>query len=203
MSHLEIEVKFWLAHHFDLRQRLIGLGATLQSSRTLERNLRYDTPDKLLTTKGELLRLRQAAHASLTYKRPGPSFEQREELEFEVGDFEAARQLLEALGYEIMHGYEKYREIFKLDDCLVMLDEVPYGCFTEVEGPEIETIRALCVRLGLYWEQRIQRTYMDMFIGLRELMSSKPEHATFAAFDGIDSVHAGLLGLPHGDQPPA
>ena len=202
MNNLEIEAKFWLPHLFDLRQRLIHSGASLRSPRTLEQNLRFDLPDGSLTAKGDVLRLRQAARASLTYKSPGPSFEQRQELEFDVSDIKIAQQLLEALGFELIHLYEKYREIFKLHDCLVMLDEVPYGCFIEIEGPALELVRAACKKLGLYWDQRIQRTYMDMFEALQGLMITKPEHATFADFEGTNQSHAELLNLPRGDQPP-
>jgi adenylate cyclase class 2 len=202
MNKLEIEAKFWLPHLFDLRQRLIQSGASLRSPRTLEQNLRFDLPDGSLTTHGDVLRLRYAAHASLAYKSPGPSFEQRQELEFEVGDGHTAQQLLEALGYELILRYEKYREVFILDDCLVMLDEVPYGCFIEIEGPSLEIVRAACGKLDLYWDQRIQRTYMDMFETLRSLMTPEPEHATFSDFEGNNQSHAELLNLQRGDQPP-
>ena len=202
MNNLEIEAKFWLPHLFELRQRLIESGASLRSARTLERNLRFDLPDGSLTAKGDVLRLRQSAHASLTYKSQGPSFEQREELEFEVSDITVAQHLFEALGFELIHRYEKYREIFALDDCLVMLDEVPYGCFIEIEGPALVMIQATCLKLGLYWDQRIQRTYMEMFENLRGLMATKPEHATFTAFEGMYQSYAELLELPRGDQPP-
>jgi adenylate cyclase class 2 len=202
MNNLEIEAKFWVPHLFDLRQRLIERSAVLRSPRTLERNMRFDTPDKSLTASGQVLRLRQAAVASMTFKIPGDSFEQRQELEFEVSDLERAQLLLEALGFQLIHCYEKYREIFQLGDCLVMLDEVPYGCFIEIEGPDLATIQSTCRKLDLYWDQRIQRTYLDMFMEVREQMPIKPEHATFSAFEGMVQVRADALELPRGDQPP-
>ncbi|MCJ7824654.1 MAG: class IV adenylate cyclase [Anaerolineales bacterium] len=202
MNLIELEAKFWLPHLLDVRQRLIELGAALRSPRTLERNLRFDTLDHSLSAKDQVLRLRQAHQAFLTYKRPASSFEEREEFEFEIGDFEMAQRVLEALGFEVVHRYEKYREIFRLNDCLVMLDEVPYGCFTEIEGPDLESIQSTGTKLGLYWEQRVQRTYLDMFKELREQLPNKPPDATFAAFDGIHKIDVRMLKLPRGDQPP-
>ncbi len=200
MENLELEAKFWLPHLLALRQRIISLGATLVSPRGLECNLRLDTPERVLSERGEVLRLRQAEKFTLTYKQPGDHYETRAEWEIEVDDFERAQSLLEALGYQVIHRYEKYREIFRLDPCLIMLDEVPYGCFVEIEGPDLDSIRSVSGRLQLLWDHRVQRTYLDMFQALRDQMDSKPEHATFEAFSDYPQVTASLLELPRGDQ---
>jgi len=47
---MEIEVKFSLRHLEDFRERLLAKGATLESARHLERNLRFDTPDQELAS---------------------------------------------------------------------------------------------------------------------------------------------------------
>jgi adenylate cyclase class 2 len=176
------------------------LGATLYSPRKLERNLRFDTPEGTLTLNGEVLRLRQSDRNTLTYKRPGESYEVRQEWEIEVDDHEVAQGLLEGLGYQVIHCYEKFREIFSLGDCLVMLDEVPYACFVEIEGLNLNSIRATCNRLSLNWQQRIQRTYLEMFQTLINSLEVKPDQATFAAFANLPQVDASLLNLPRGDQ---
>ena len=46
-----------------------------------------------------------------------------------MGDFEAARRLLEALGYRLTVMYEKYRTTYHLRHLIVVLDEMPYGEF--------------------------------------------------------------------------
>jgi adenylate cyclase class 2 len=202
MSPLEVEAKFWLPHFFELRGRVLEQKATLRSPRTLERNLRYDTPDRQLSAKGEVLRLRMAERATLTYKQPGKTYEIRREHELEVNDFETAQELLEDLGYEMIHCYEKYREVYQLDNCLIMLDEVPYGCFCEVEGPDLKQIRACAERLGLHWEQRVQRTYLDMFVALCAMPGKAPAQATFSDFAEHPTLKSELLQLPRGDQAP-
>ena len=56
--------------------------------------------------------------ARFTFK--GPSEEEeggilsRQEIEFVVGDFESAKQFLEALGYEVVVFYEKFRTTYEL-----------------------------------------------------------------------------------------
>jgi adenylate cyclase class 2 len=200
MDNVELEAKFWLPSLTEIQWRVKTLGATLHSPRKLERNLRFDTPEGTLTLNGEVLRLRQTERNTLTYKRPGESYEVRREWEIEVDDHEVAQGLLEGLGYQLIHCYERYREVFQLGDCLVMLDEVPYACFVEIEGLNLNSIRATCNRLSLNWQQRIQRTYLEMFQTLINSLEVKPDQATFAAFANLPQVDASLLNLPRGDQ---
>ncbi len=203
MDNIEREIKFWLPELLEIRKRLLKQGASLQTSRHLEKNFRLDTPDQKLTEQGHVLRLRQAVDVTLTYKQPGESFEVRPEREVEVGDFEETREILSLLGYDVIHIYEKYREIFNLNRCKVMLDEVPYGCFIEIEGPDFETIQATTEQLRLNWEARIQFTYLAMFESLREDMDPRPDNATFDQFAGHASLDLKLLGLTTGYLDPA
>jgi len=146
------------------------LGACLYQTRTLETNLRFDTPDKELRRNFQVLRLRQDKVARLTYKGPAEEIggvRSRREIEFTVSDFEAARALLEALGYRVSLIYEKYRTVYELDGVLVSLDEMPYGDFGELEGPDAESIRAVAQKLGVNWERRIPESYTDLFERLR------------------------------------
>lgn len=201
MTNLEFEAKFWLPALLGMREQVLALGASLITPRHLEQNLRFDTPDGTLTSQGDVLRLREADVDTLTYKRSGERLEVRQEWEIEVNDLEVARGLLEGLGYEVIHCYEKYREVYKLDHCLVMLDEVPYSCFMEIEGPDLETIRSTALKLHMNWEARIQRTYLELFEALRETMDPKPTDATFEVFSNYPSVDTKQLNLPNGNLP--
>jgi adenylate cyclase class 2 len=179
---MEYEAKFWLPDFENLRKQLLAQGAQLSSPHHLERNLRFDTASRTLTNQGEVLRLRQADRITLTYKHPGEQYEIRQELEIEVDDFDVAKMLISSLGYEVIHIYEKYRETFTLDRCQVMLDEVPYGTFAEIEGPDLEHVRKTCGQIGLNWDERVSQTYLSMFEALVETMDPRPGHATFDAF---------------------
>ena len=84
--------------------------------RTFEVNLRFDTPNGDLTRMGRVLRLRKDDLARLTYKDNSQQIEgalSRREIEFVVNDFDSAKQFIEALGYQVVFIYEKYRTTFE------------------------------------------------------------------------------------------
>ncbi|NOR90662.1 MAG: class IV adenylate cyclase [Anaerolineales bacterium] len=192
---MEIEVKFYLRHLEDIRKQLIAHGALLKTDRLLERNLRFDTPDRELAGKKHVLRLRQDNRATLTFKRPLGQAETREEFEVEIDDFESGRKILEALGYTDATLYEKYRETYQIDFIQVMLDELPFGCFIEIEGPSIESIRQMSDLLGLPWERRVQLSYLELFDRIRHPLKIDFEEITFENFKGRAPVDPTLLGV--------
>ena len=162
----EIEVKFLIRDLPRLEALLQAQGGLLESERVFEANLRFDTPTRDLTRAKRVLRLRQDQRARLTYKGPsqgGGEVNSRQEIEFEVGDFSAARRLLKALGYEVSAMYEKYRATYGLGELEVVLDELPYGNFAEIEGPGAGAIKLAADKLGLRWEARITDSYLGLF----------------------------------------
>jgi adenylate cyclase class 2 len=191
----EIEVKFYLPGFSGLESRLAGLGAQLVQSRIYERNLRFDTPGGELVRSSRVLRLRQDTIARLTYKGPaevegGASL--RRELEFTVSDFEMAREFLEALGYQVVMMYEKYRMTYALDALLVTLDEMPYGNFMEIEGPSGESIQTAALQLELDWEKRILDGYVVLFERLRYNLGFTFRDLSFENFNGLNITPAEL-----------
>ncbi len=175
----EIEVKFALPHLADIRTRLLRLGARQLSPRTLEVNLRFDDPHGRLAGAGQVLRLRRDRAAHLTYKAPGPIPEERLEIELEIDSLDAGRHLLEALGYHVVAAYEKYREAFRLGDGLVLLDDLPFGHFVEIEAGSVDALKHLAADLGLEWERRITVSYLDLFSGLLARPGLAAPAATF------------------------
>ena len=170
MDQRELEVKFYVRDLQRIERRLQELKARLSQARTHELNLRFDTPQGDLRRAMQVLRLRQDTAARLTYK--GPSFAQegvriRQEIEFVVSDFHAARSFLQALGYQVSMIYEKYRTVYDLGAVHVTLDELPYGKFVEIEGPDPASIQAVNSSLGLEWEARAPESYTILFERLR------------------------------------
>ncbi len=192
---MEIEAKFYLRHLEDIRKRVIAHDALLKTTRLLERNLRFDTPDRELAGKKHVLRLRQDNRTTLTFKRPRVQVETRDEFEIEIDDFESGRKILEALGYAVTTLYEKYRETYQIDFIQVMLDELPFGCFVEIEGPSIESIRLMSDQLGLPWERRVQASYLELFDRIRRPLAIDFEEITFENFKGLAPVDPKLLGV--------
>jgi adenylate cyclase, class 2 len=197
----EIEVKFYLRDLAGVSQRLRDLGAELAAPRVFEANLRFDTRGRELTKARQVLRLRQDQRARMTFKGPaeaGSEVISREEIEFEVSDFSAAQRLLEALGYEVSAMYEKFRATYHLGGLEVVLDELPYGSFIEIEGPDGEAIQAAALQLGLRWEARCTDSYLGLFERLRAQKWFEGKDLSFRSFKGINIVPEDL-GLDYAD----
>jgi adenylate cyclase class 2 len=199
-DNLEIEAKYYVRDLEAIRRTLRKLGAKKIHPRILERNWRFDNPDRRLTSRGEVLRIREDNRVRLTYKRPIQGTIERMEIEIEVNDGSKTRQFLESLGYEVFFIYEKYRETFELGQFEVVLDEVPYGSFVEIEGPSVESIRQLSDKLQLQWDRRLSATYLAIFRQLKTEMNLPFRDATFEAFTQVEEISLKDLGLKDGFQ---
>lgn len=184
MNNRETEAKFYVSDLKRLEAGLLELGATLIQLRVFETNLRFDLPDESLRAGSRVLRLRRANDVHLTYKGKSEDIEgvlSRQEIEFTVGNFESARQFLEALGFIQFAIYEKYRTTYELHNNHIMLDELPYGNFIEIEGDGVDDIRTTASRLGLNWEAAVRASYLMLFERLCKKRSLDPAKLTFAA----------------------
>jgi adenylate cyclase class 2 len=145
---IEIEKKYRLtAEQVEpLRRRLVGAGAEGGGTAEFEENVIYTGPG--LDPGLRVLRLRRFAHgggrALFTFKERdlsgSPVKRQREE-ETEVSDADALAAILEALGYRPALVYEKRRETWRLACTEVVLDELPFGLFVEIEGEEADILK--------------------------------------------------------------
>ena len=146
---LEREVKLRFASAEAARAAVLATGATPTHGRRLQEDCLLDTDDERLHRRRSALRVRiEGGKSLLTFKGPvQPSdYKIREEIETIVGDGTLTLSILEALGFRVWFRYQKYREEFAIDDCIIAIDETPVGVFVEIEGGErgIEnTARAL------------------------------------------------------------
>jgi len=189
MRHEEIEVKFLIEALPAMRQRLLALGATCSTPRTYEENLLFDTPDAQFRQQGRLLRLRRDRRNRITYKEPTThnnlDFKIMQEYEIEVSDFAQAHAILAKLGFVQVLRFEKYRETFTYQDAEIVLDEVPFGTFMEIEASQ-EGIRALVTALDLDFATRLVSSYVDIFDAVCTTYSLPVTDITFAAFRSRD-----------------
>lgn len=185
----EIEVKLYVPDLDAVRARLDAAGATLTAPRIYERNIRYDDSAHTITRQGIVLRLRQDTRARLTFKSDGKLLDNgllsRFEAEVTISDFEAMDTILRHLGFETAFIYEKYRTTYALDDAEVVLDEMPFGNFVEIEGDEASIVRALD-RLGLGDATRYDAGYALLFETVRRNLGLTFRDLTFENFAGID-----------------
>jgi adenylate cyclase class 2 len=187
----EIEAKFLVRDLSMIALRLDVLGAQITFPRVYEVNLRFDTPDGSLTRARQVLRLRQDAASFLTFKGPqrqGETVSARQEIEFQVSDFTAARHLLEALGYQVAVIYEKYRTTYQLGSLVVTLDEMPFGSFIEIEGPDAQSIQSAAASLQLDWEARSATSYLALFSQLCAARGLAAQNLTFDELRGINAA---------------
>jgi len=193
----EIEAKFYVQDLSRIERRLEDLGVRLIQARVLETNIRFDLPGAALLSEGRVLRLRQDTEARLTYKGPSQNENgilQRTEIEFVASDFDKARHFLEALGYQKLIRYEKYRTTYQLNRTLVMLDELPFGNFVEIEGETVAAIRTAARQLKLDWGTAISKSYNALFERLRKTLELSFPDILFVNFANIkvEQAHLGV-----------
>lgn len=152
-AHLEIEVKLPIADREDGLRRLHHLGARLVQDFQFEDNALFDLTGGVFAREGKLLRVRRVAErAWITIKAPEVTANSgvhkvRREWESEIIDPRAMMEGLRGLGFELLWRYQKRRSLWEFEDVEIMLDEVPFGWFLEVEGAA-EAIDRTAVALG-------------------------------------------------------
>ncbi|NNE66363.1 MAG: class IV adenylate cyclase [Pyrinomonadaceae bacterium] len=158
---LEIEKKFvlrdGLAKSFE--ERLAESDAEFVGER-FEANHLY--ANELLDTKEAFIRLRTIGESvELTYKERmtgAEGFKTQLEHETLVGSFEEAEKIIEHLGLEKRLTYEKRRKIWDFATTEVVLDELPFGHFMEIEGSP-EAIEFVAKSIGAYEAKVETRSY--------------------------------------------
>jgi len=147
----EIEIKILDVNKAELEKKLLGLGAKLVGKYELE-SIVFDTPNKDLNSKKELLRLRKKnAISTLTHKSSVKEDKTRtcEETEVEVGDFEKTKALLIGLGFICSSTKPKKRTTYKLNNSLIEIDEYKeIPTFFEVESPNEKELEEIVKLLG-------------------------------------------------------
>jgi adenylate cyclase class 2 len=174
-NQLEVEIKLKLAEGDESRLVPLALemGFRKVEDDVFENNVVFDTPDRELKKRKMLLRLRQKDECTiLTMKRPpgrdldSDDYKIREEIEVDVSDFENARTIITALGYEVFFIYQKYRTVFRKDTdqgpVELMMDRTPIGHYLEIEGPASQ-IDSIAGRLGFSKGDYITANYYKLF----------------------------------------
>jgi adenylate cyclase class 2 len=138
---LEIEKKYILDKKLivELTAKLNELGEFVYE--TFEEN--YLHRGGILDNLNAVLRLRKTSERTLlTYKEKlGNNKDIKRQIEFEteVADVDAMENIIEKLGYELAVVYEKHRKAWHLGKVEVVLDELPFGYYMEIEG-EVKNI---------------------------------------------------------------
>lgn len=148
---IEIEKKYRLTRkqRDEVLSRLPAIGAK-RKGEDFEVNVLY-TGETLNVTRSVLRLRRIGNHGVLTYKESLPArldMKHRRENETRVDDPESMELILEALGLLPALVYEKRRETWRLGPTEIVIDELPFGLFMEIEGSE-KDIREVEAKLAI------------------------------------------------------
>jgi adenylate cyclase class 2 len=181
---IETEVKFCLQTPEELRKAILAAGAE-SIGKVFEINIRLDDKNNSLSKKKSLLRLRRDMKTTLTFKSlpetRDNSFKIFNEIEVEVNDFYKAKSILESLGFFEVQRYEKWRETFLFGKAKLLIDNLPYGDFLEIEG-EKEDIISIASLIDMNWERRIILNYLEIFAIIKEKLGLPFNDVTFENF---------------------
>lgn len=142
---IEIEKKYRLKA--DERERILRrleeIGAHFEGE-DFEENTLFG--GGFLNFKSAALRVRKTERKTiLTYKQREPSesaVKRQIECETEIGDAETMTEIFKNLGYRPALVYEKRRQTWQLKNVEVVLDELPFGLFMEIEGEHHDILAA-------------------------------------------------------------
>jgi adenylate cyclase class 2 len=196
MVAVETEIKFRVSDPAALAERLGAAGFHLDTPRSFESNVLYDTPDRQMRGRTEILRIRSyngrcvLTHKRLPDDRPGEDrHKHRIETETDVADGNALAEVFRALGLVPAFRYEKWRSEWSDGEGHCVVDETPIGNFAELEGTP-EWIDRSAERLGIDDHERMTLSYGRLFEQWREEHGSSAEHLTFQAIQGAEAVPA-------------
>ena len=184
---IETEIKFRVSDLAALAQRLQSAGFRCETLRNFESNVLYDTADRQLRARTEILRIRSyAGRGTLTHKRlplDGPGEDRhkhRIETEIGIANGDALADFFLGLGFVAAFRYEKWRTEWTDGEGHCVIDETPIGDYAELEGSSAWIDRA-AARLGVDPAQYVTLSYGRLFEAWREEHSSSANDLTFAA----------------------
>ncbi len=184
---IETEIKFRLDDVEGFGARLTAAGFHLETPREFESNVLYDTPDRAMRARTEILRIRHYCDKwKITHKRLPDSgagedrHKHRIETETDVSDGDVMAEIFKSLGLVAAFRYEKWRSEWSDGQGHCVVDETPIGNFAELEGTP-EWIDSAAARLGIDPSQYMTFSYGRLFDLWREEHKSSAQDLTFSA----------------------
>ncbi len=182
----EIELKFAVHDTSEFHAHIGRLGLILKTPRTFEANTLFDTPDRQLRAKRQILRLRDyGPRHVVTHKRltdpnaVDTKYKTRIETETDVEDGPAMAVVFCQLGFCPAFRYEKYRTEWEAPEGgHLVLDETPIGTWAELEG-DPAWIDTTLARLAVPADECSTKSYGTLFLDWKERTGSPAENLTF------------------------
>ncbi|MDQ6984823.1 MAG: CYTH domain-containing protein [Candidatus Dojkabacteria bacterium] len=163
----ELEVKFLDINKDNVRKSLKESNAELIQAETLMRIIMFgNTENKEMKVhyvrvrdEGDKITMTAKIHA-----RKGDEISDQKETEINVSNFEDAVKILELAGLKYDYVQEKYREIWELDGCEIVIDTYPIvEPLVEIEGESVESIKPVAEKLGFNWDDKVYHSVTDYY----------------------------------------
>ena len=168
---IEKQIKFKINNYNNFLNFLREKGAVFIGS-AFEITKRYDNEREELTKKNIYIRTRSGFKNVLTIKEKTTAnlnlnkYFERKTVEIEVEDLEKLSYALEIFGLKPILRMEKYRMIWKLNDIIFNIDELPFGVYLEIRGDDLP-IEKILKLFNFQENQIIADTYWDIFKDLQ------------------------------------
>lgn len=152
----EIEAKFLNIDLDEIRAKLKDADAVCDQPMQVMRRVTFDTPE--MKARNGFVRVRDEGHRiTMTYKQYDEmSLTGAKEIELNVNSYEDALLFVQAIGAKTKSTQEARRELWRLGDAEIVLDEWPWlNPYMEIEAPSEDGIKKAAKAIGLNWEDAV------------------------------------------------
>ncbi len=153
----EYEATFTDIDKESIRAKLKEIGAKLVRPEFLQKRVTFNLPEGV-ELKGGWLRVRdEGDKITLSLKTVhGDGIESQKEILLAIDDFAQAAELLKTLGCKQKSYQETKRELWKLGDVEITIDEWPFlEPFVEVEGSSEEEVKSASEKIGFNYGEAL------------------------------------------------
>ena len=158
----EIEIKFKIKKIDDVRKKLLDLGGIFKKP---YKQTTYGFFSDNSIEKGIFPRIRdEHGKIVLTVKvrsQKKTNYFERKEYSVKISNVEEGVDIMKSLGYNQIRVFKKVREEWGFKDVEVVLDELYFGVYIEIEGQK-EKIEEMVKKLGFENKERITKAYLGL-----------------------------------------
>jgi len=156
IEYIEYEATFLDIDKDRIRKKLRKAGVKLVKPEFLQKRNVFNLPGKSRTDKW--LRVRDEGNKiTMSFKMvDGNNIENQKEISLVIDDFKKGTEFLEAIGCRKKAYQETKREIWKLDNVEICIDEWPFlEPFVEIEGGSEKEVMAVSEKLGFNYSEAL------------------------------------------------
>lgn len=154
---VEYEATFEDVNKDEIRQKLSGIGAVLIRPEFMQRRTVFNMPEGHGITGGWLRVRDEGDKITMSLKAiDGEGIERQKETEIVINDYDAGVNLLESIGCQKKAYQESLRELWRVEDVDVTIDEWPFlEPYIEVEGLSEESVKNISEKLGFDYSKAL------------------------------------------------